>query len=66
MQNTESEKQSFKLVKSECKFCKCNNYTRQRCIKDVGNSKLVKEDAEVPRNGDKTVIEKTVGQVDED
>jgi len=66
MENTGSEKQKSKLVKSECKFCKCNNYTRQRCIKGVGNSKLVKEDTEVPQNGDKIVIEKTTDQVDED
>jgi len=66
MENTGSEKQSSKLVKSECKFCKCKKYTRQRCIKGVNDSKLVEEDAKVPRNGDKTVIEKIADQVDED
>jgi len=65
MENTGSEKQSSKLVKNECKFCKCKNYTRQRCIKGVSDSKLVKEDAEVPWKGDKAVIEKFADQVDE-
>jgi len=63
MENTVSKKQSSKLVKKECKFCKCQNYTRQRCMKEGSDSKLVKEDAKVPRGGDKD-IEKIVDQMD--
>jgi len=66
MENTVSEKQNSKLIKSECKFCKCKNYTRQRCMKGVNDSKLVKEDAEISREGDKAVIEETADQADED
>jgi len=66
MENIVSEKSSLKFVKSECKFCKCKNYTRQRCMKGVNDSKLVKEDVEVPRNGDKAVIEKIADQVNRD
>jgi len=64
MENIMSKKPSFKLVKSECKFCKCKNYTRQKCMKEVNDSKLVKEDAEVPRGGGKDIIEKIADQVD--
>jgi len=66
MENIESKKQSSKLVKGECKFCKCQNYTRQKCTKKVGGSKLVRQDAELPHEGDIAKIEKMKVQVIED
>jgi len=67
MENIKSKKQSSKLVKGECKFCKCQNYTRQKCTsKQVGGSKLVRQDAKVPYEGDIAKIEKMKVQVNED
>jgi len=58
MENSESKKQSSKLVKKDCKFCKCQNYARQKCIKGVGDSELVKQDAEVSYEGDKVIMKR--------
>jgi len=53
MEIIEHKKQSIKSVKEECKFCKCRNYLRQRCIKEDDSFKLVKQNVVIPREGDK-------------
>jgi len=53
-------------VKRECKFCKCQNYARQKCIKEDGDSKSVRQDVEVPHEGDIVKVGKTKVQVNED
>jgi len=66
MENTVRDKSSLGLAKKECKFCKCQNYTRQRCVNGESDSKLVREDTVVPRGGDKGISEKMKVQVGED